>query len=139
MDIRELVVSLEDLIQQMAKETIALSVVADAEPCFVLCDTNQLESALLNLAINACDAMPDGGSLSIETSRKTISEKEARMHKDARPGQYVCIAVKDTGSGMPQYVVNQAFEPFLRPSRSGRARASDCRWSMASSASPAAS
>ncbi|WP_250527453.1 PAS domain-containing protein [Caballeronia sp. GAWG2-1] len=112
-DIRELVVSLEDLIQQMAKETIALSVVADAEPCFVLCDTNQLESALLNLAINACDAMPDGGSLSIETSRKTISEKEARMHKDARPGQYVCIAVKDTGSGMPQYVVNQAFEPFF--------------------------
>jgi len=76
-----------------------------------LCDPNQLENAILNLCINARDAMPDGGRLTIETANTWVDERGAR-ELDMEPGQYVAICVTDTGTGMPPDVVAGAFDPF---------------------------
>jgi PAS domain S-box-containing protein len=76
-----------------------------------LCDPNQLENAILNLCINARDAMPDGGRLTIETANTWLDERGAR-ERDMEPGQYVAICVTDTGTGMPSDVVARAFDPF---------------------------
>jgi CheY-like chemotaxis protein len=77
------------------------------------CDPHQLESAILNLAINARDAMPGGGKLIIETSNTHLDRAYAALHPGVRPGQYVCVAVTDTGTGMPPDVIEHAFEPFF--------------------------
>jgi CheY-like chemotaxis protein len=77
-----------------------------------LCDPHQLENAILNLCINARDAMPDGGSLTIDTANRCIDRRQARQY-DIEPGQYVEIRVTDTGTGMPPAVVARVFEPFF--------------------------
>ena len=79
----------------------------------VLCDPNQLESALLNLAINARDAMPDGGRLTITTADVTLSAADARDEDGVEPGEYVEISVADTGTGMDERTRMHAFEPFF--------------------------
>ena len=77
-----------------------------------LCDPHQLENAILNLCINARDAMPDGGQLTIETANACIDDRGAR-ERDMPPGQYIEICVTDTGTGMPPDVVARVFEPFF--------------------------
>ena len=77
----------------------------------VRCDSNQLENALLNIAINARDAMPDGGSLKIVTTNTRLGEKDSTV-RDVPPGDYVVIRVRDTGVGMPPDVKARAFDPF---------------------------
>ncbi len=79
----------------------------------VLCDPNELESALLNLCINARDAMPEGGRLTIGTDDAHLGAADVTAHEDAFPGEYVVISVADTGDGMPPDVMAQAFEPFF--------------------------
>ena len=76
-------------------------------------DSNQLENVVLNLALNARDAMPEGGRLTIETQNFAIGEQPAAKHFGMAPGDYVLIAVTDTGSGMPQDVIDRAFDPFF--------------------------
>ena len=76
-------------------------------------DANQLESALLNLAINARDAMPDGGRLTIATANAVLDEAYTALHEDVEPGDYVVIGVSDTGTGMPPDVVAKAIDPFF--------------------------
>ena len=78
-----------------------------------LCDPNQLESAILNLAINGRDAMPEGGKLTIETCNAHLDDAYAAAQRDVTPWQYVCICVTDTGMGMPPDVIARAFEPFF--------------------------
>ena len=78
-----------------------------------LCDPNQLENAILNLAINARDAMPDGGRLIIETANSYLDDAYAAREIGVRAGQYVCICVTDTGTGMPPDVIEKAFDPFF--------------------------
>jgi PAS domain S-box-containing protein len=79
----------------------------------VLCDPSELESALLNLCINARDAMPDGGKLIIGTADKHFGPEEAAEHEEAFPGEYIAITVTDTGEGMPPDVMTRVFEPFF--------------------------
>jgi PAS domain S-box-containing protein len=111
-DVNQLVVSLEDLLRRTIGETIDLRIVAADDLWSTLCDPNQLESALLNLAINARDAMPDGGRLTIATSNARLDSVTADTPALA-PGDYVCIAVTDTGVGMSAEVAARAFDPFF--------------------------
>jgi PAS domain S-box-containing protein len=111
-DANQLVVSLEDLLRRTIGETIDLSIVASDDLWTTLCDPNQLESALLNLAINARDAMPDGGKLTISTANARIDGVSADAPA-LSPGEYICIDVTDTGTGMSPEVAARAFDPFF--------------------------
>ena len=111
-DVNALVVSLEDLLRRTIGETIDLQITAVDDLWFTLCDPNQLESALLNLAINARDAMPDGGKLTISTANARLDAVTADTPALA-PGDYICIAVSDSGVGMSAEVAARAFDPFF--------------------------
>jgi PAS domain S-box-containing protein len=111
-DVNQLVVSLEDLLRRTIGETIELQITASDDLWCTLCDPNQLESALLNLAINARDAMPDGGRLTISTANARLDSVTADTPA-LSPGDYVCIGVADTGVGMSAEVAARAFDPFF--------------------------
>jgi PAS domain S-box-containing protein len=107
-----LVISLEDLLRRTIGETIDLKIETAKNLWNTLCDPNQLESAMLNLAINARDAMPDGGRLIIKTSNARL-EGVLSANPALSPGDYICIDVADTGTGMDAEVVARAFDPFF--------------------------
>jgi PAS domain S-box-containing protein len=111
-DVNQLVVSLEDLLRRTLGGAIDLKIIVSNELWSTLCDPNQLESALLNLAINARDAMPRGGELIITTSNVRLDEVIADTPA-LSPGDYVCIDVADTGIGMSAEVATRAFDPFF--------------------------
>jgi PAS domain S-box-containing protein len=107
-----LILSMAELIQRTAGPQIAVRTML-AEPLWtVLCDPHQLENAILNLAINARDAMPDGGTLMIETANTTLDARNA-ADRDMQPGDYIAINVADTGTGMAPDVAARAFDPFF--------------------------
>jgi PAS domain S-box-containing protein len=112
MQVNKLIAGLEELIQRTVGPEIKVETVLSLDLWWTLCDPNQLESALLNLCINARDAMPDGGHLTIETANIWVDELAARA-RDMTPGQYVAIYVTDTGTGMEPNVVLRAFDPFF--------------------------
>ena len=112
-DANRLVTSMEDLLRRTLGEHIALEIVTAGGLWLTECDPHQLESAILNLAINARDAMPGGGRLTIETCNAHLDSAYAARTRDVRPGQYVCICVTDTGTGMAPEVIDRAFDPFF--------------------------
>ncbi len=103
---------LEDLIHRTVGPTIELIVDIPDDVWAIVVDPNQLENALLNLCINARDAMPDGGRLAI-TARNRPSELQSANAQDLPAGEYVVMSVTDTGSGMPKEIIERAFEPFF--------------------------
>ncbi|HEY4252649.1 MAG TPA: PAS domain S-box protein [Roseomonas sp.] len=111
-DVRGLVASMEDLLARTLGEQVALEIDMPAALWFAVADDNQLESAILNLAINARDAMPDGGRLTIAGRNAHLSAQDLAQSDRAEAGDYVEITVADTGVGMPAEVLAQAFDPF---------------------------
>ncbi len=111
-DVNRLVAGMEDLIRRTTGPGIELEVVGAAGLWTALVDPNQLENALLNLCINARDAMPDGGRITIETANKWMDD-HAAAGRDLPPGQYLSVCVTDTGIGMSTEVQEKAFEPFF--------------------------
>jgi PAS domain S-box-containing protein len=103
--------------EDMIRRTVGPAVQVDLKLCdgkwLVMCDPNQMESALLNLCVNARDAMPEGGWLTVSTQELVLSAADLADFEDTAPGRYASIAVSDTGSGMPQDVVAHVFEPFF--------------------------
>jgi PAS domain S-box-containing protein len=112
-DINRLVANMEDLLHRSLGEQIELesSLAADLWTAFT--DANQLESALLNLAINARDAMPAGGRLTIETANTRLDTADTSLQDDVEPGEYVVVSVSDTGTGMQPDVAAKAIDPFF--------------------------
>jgi PAS domain S-box-containing protein len=111
-NVNRLLNDLEELIRRTAGPSVEVEVVGASGLWPILVDPNQLENSILNLCINARDAMPDGGKLTIETTNKWIDERAARQH-DLPVGQYVSVCVTDTGTGMTPEVVAKAFDPFF--------------------------
>ena len=108
-----LVASMEDLLRRTIGEHVELELVLAGGLWVTKCDPNQLENAILNLAINARDAMPEGGKLTIETCNAHLDSAYAARQRGIKPGQYVCICVTDTGTGMDADTIAKAFEPFF--------------------------
>ena len=112
-DINRLVSSMEELMRRTLGEHIDLVVAFGEGVWRSRSDDNQLESAVLNLAVNARDAMPKGGTLTIRTFNATLDQGYARLHEGLQPGDYAVISVSDTGIGMPPDVLARVFEPFF--------------------------
>jgi PAS domain S-box-containing protein len=111
-DINRLVAGMSDLVRRTIGENISVETVLAGGLWRVEIDAHQLESALLNLAVNARDAMPEGGKLTIETANAHLDEGYAGRYPELTAGQYVVVCVTDTGSGMSAEVITHAFEPF---------------------------
>lgn len=119
-NIGRFVVAMEDMLRRTLGESIEVETVISGGLWPTLIDTTQVENALLNLAINARDAMEDGGKLTIEVGNAYLDDAYARAHPDLTPGQYVMLAVTDTGNGMTPEIVAQAFEPFFSTKPEGK-------------------
>ena len=113
LDPNRLVSGMSELLRRTLGEGIAIETVLAGGMWPMAADANQLESAILNLTLNARDAMPNGGRLTIETANSHLDEGYAREHAEVTPGQYAMIAVSDTGAGMTREVAEKAFEPFF--------------------------
>jgi len=111
-NVNQLALGMQELIQRTVGPHIPVEVVGAAGLWPALVDASQLENALLNLCINARDAMPEGGRITIETANKWLDERGARQH-DMPEGQYLSMCVTDTGTGMTPDVIARAFEPFF--------------------------
>ncbi|WP_163031578.1 hybrid sensor histidine kinase/response regulator [Pseudomonas viridiflava] len=111
-DINRLVVGMEELIRRTVGPHITVEVVTSVGLWSTFIDAPQLENALLNLCINARDAMPRGGRITIETANKWIDQRGSQS-RDLSPGQYLSLCVSDTGTGMTPEVMNRAFDPFF--------------------------
>ncbi|MBV9559769.1 MAG: PAS domain S-box protein [Bradyrhizobium sp.] len=117
--VNKLIGGLDELIRRTVGPSIAVEVAFEAGLWLTLVDPPQLENALLNLCINARDAMPDGGRLTIETGNRWLDERAAR-ERDIPSGQYISLCVSDTGTGMSPDIVARAFEPFFTTKPTGQ-------------------
>jgi PAS domain S-box-containing protein len=119
-DVNALAVGLQDLIVRTIGETVDVRIVPEAGLWSAMVDPAQLETSLLNLAINARDAMPQGGKLTIETANTVLDQHYAEMNPEVAPGEYVMVSVSDTGGGMPPEVAARAFDPFFTTKPHGK-------------------
>ncbi len=118
-DANKLVAEIEELVRRTVGPGVSIETVLATSlwPCF--CDPNQLESAILNLCINARDAMPEGGQVTIETANTWVDQSTA-ADRDMPVGQYIAVSVTDTGTGMPPDIVARAFDPFFTTKPAGK-------------------
>jgi CheY-like chemotaxis protein len=119
LDLNEVVANMDRMLQRLIGEDIQLLTVLDPELWPVKVDPGQIEQVIMNLAVNARDAMPGGGKLTIETANVVLDEGYARRHVSVKPGPCVMVAVTDNGSGMDRETQSHLFEPFFTTKKTG--------------------
>lgn len=119
-DVNALVRGMDELLRRSLGETVRLELALGGGLWRTRVDRGQVENALVNLAINARDAMPDGGTLTIETMNAFLDDAYAAAHDEVTPGQYVLLAVSDAGVGMTREVMERAFDPFFTTKEAGK-------------------
>ncbi len=112
-DVNELVQNLIKMLRPMLRENIAIKTSLESCPGKIKADKTQVEQVIVNLTVNAEDAMPEGGELYISTTNVTLTEYSAKLHPDLEPGDYIMLSVKDTGSGIDDDTLPRIFEPFF--------------------------
>ncbi len=112
-DANKMIGNMSDLLRSTLGEHIRIETVSAGGLWNTYADVHQLENAILNIAINARDAMPDGGKLTIETGNAYLDEAYCQQNADVKPGQFVMLAITDTGLGMPAEIVSKVFDPFF--------------------------
>jgi len=120
LDVNRALNGLSDFLRRALGEDVSLEIICGGGVWPVEADPAELEAAILNLAVNARDAMPHGGKLTIEASNSYLDDAYCKQNVDVRPGQYVQIAATDTGSGMTKEVIDRAFEPFFTTKQAGQ-------------------
>jgi CheY-like chemotaxis protein len=120
LDINELVANVTKMLRRLIHENIQLNTVLDPKIGWVKADPAQLEQVIINLAINARDSMPEGGKLTIETQDLVLDESYCKFRPEVIPGEYVMLAVTDTGCGIDEKNQKQIFEPFFTTKEPGR-------------------
>ncbi|MBM0205642.1 response regulator [Micromonospora sp. STR1s_5] len=120
LDANKLVSGISDLLRHSLGSDVRLETVLAGGLWRTHADPNQLENVILNLAVNARDAMPDGGRLTVETQNAHLDDRYSAAHPGVVPGQYVLIAITDTGAGMPQEIIAKAFDPFFTTKEVGK-------------------
>jgi CheY-like chemotaxis protein len=120
LDLNSIVLNLDKLLRRLLAETVEMKTIAGKDVGAVKADPSQIEQVIMNLVVNARDAMPKGGRILIETSNVDLDDTYAQDHATVRPGRYVMLAVTDTGIGMTSDTVAHIFEPFYTTKESGR-------------------
>jgi PAS domain S-box-containing protein len=120
LDLNHEVEQLRNLLQRTIPKMIEIELYLAETPAIVNGDPVQVEQALMNLAVNAMDAMPEGGKIIIETEKVTLNEEFCKAHLGARPGQYVMLSISDTGHGMSKETLEHVFEPFYTTKEVGK-------------------
>jgi PAS domain S-box-containing protein len=120
LDLNELVTDMDRLLRRLLGEDIDIVTALDPALGAVRADAHQLEQVVVNLAVNARDAMPEGGRLTIETRNAELDESYVREHAPVRPGRYVLLALSDTGTGMTAETMSHMFEPFYTTKEAGK-------------------
>jgi len=120
LDMNALIGELERMLRRLIGEHILLETVLSPGACFVNADKGQIEQVVMNLAVNARDAMPEGGRLTIRTSTVTLGPEECERNPELRPGKYVLLTVNDTGCGMDAETRERIFEPFFTTKAMGQ-------------------
>jgi PAS domain S-box-containing protein len=120
LDLNSIVLNLDKLLRRLLAETVEMKTVAGKGVGAVKADPSQIEQVIMNLVVNARDAMPNGGRILIETSNVELNDAYSQDHAAVRPGRYVMLAVTDTGIGMTSDTVAHIFEPFYTTKESGR-------------------
>jgi len=122
LDVNDVISGMKLLLERLLREDVDLIMALDPAPGLVEADRSQLEQVIVILAVNARDAMPDGGQLTIETRRQQVDEACVRQHLDLRPGSYVVLTVSDSGTGMDAATLARVFEPFFTTKDIGKGR-----------------
>jgi two-component system cell cycle sensor histidine kinase/response regulator CckA len=112
LDLNPVLFGLEAMLHPLIGEDVLLEWAPASNPCLVRIDPSQLEQILVNLVVNAREAMPQGGKVTITTALITLDEEWVRDHPYAHPGEYARLTVRDTGRGMDEETIRQVFEPF---------------------------